>query len=214
MYIPAAYRIDDRALLLTHLRAARLGLLMTNGAGGEAPDISPVPWLISPDGNRLTAHVAKANPHAKIPAEGLAAAVVFLGAEAYVSPNWYPSKAETHKAVPTWNYQVIRVTGLLKPFTDRDRLLALVQELTRLHEADQPKPWSTDDAPAEYIDAMLKGIVGLDLEITAIEGKAKFTQNRSRADYDGVISGMAGKPDPRDQAAAAAMRAVHNPPAV
>lgn len=205
MYIPPAFRIDDQDQLLSALRTARLGLLITNGEDGAPPDFSPIPWHVAEDGTRLLAHVAKANPHAKIPADGIPASIAFMGPEAYVSPNWYPSKAETHKAVPTWNYSIIRVTGRLLPFTDKDRLLALLEELTARHEAGEERPWSTADAPEEFLNAHMKGIVGLELVIDQVEGKSKLSQNRPEPDFAGVTEALLNKADPRDRAVGAAM---------
>lgn len=212
MYIAPAYRITDRDYLLSAIAATGVGLLLVNGADGAPPDLSPVPWLLSADGTRLRAHLAKGNPMSRLPEEGVAASVVFMGPDAYVSPNYYPSKAETHKVVPTWNYSVIRVTGRLTAYSDRDRLLSIVEDLTARHEAGQPVPWSTADAPPDYIDSMLKAIVGIDLAIESIEGKYKMSQNRSRADYDGVITGMSARPAPQDQAVAALMATLPNQP--
>ncbi|MFD2261681.1 FMN-binding negative transcriptional regulator [Lacibacterium aquatile] len=208
MYIPPAFRVDDKEKLLSAIREARLGLLLTNGENGAPPDLTPVPWHVEADNSALTCHVAKANPHAKIPAEGIPASVVFMGPDAYISPNWYAAKALTHKVVPTWNYSIIRVTGRLMPFSDSERLLALLNSLTNRHEAGEPKPWSTADAPPDFLAAHMKGIVGLSLEIESIEGKAKLSQNRPAEDFDGVTAALSQKPDPRDQALARDMLAL------
>jgi transcriptional regulator len=138
--------------------------------------------------------------------DGAQALVIFAGAEAYVSPGFYPSKAEHGKVVPTWNYVAVHAYGTAEVFTDADRLRDLVSALTDRHEAGRNNPWKVADAPAEYIDAMLKAIVGFALPIERLEGKRKLSQNRSTADIAGVREGLAASPDVHDQALAHLMR--------
>ncbi len=127
---------------------------------------------------------------------------IFLAAEGYVSPSWYATKPATGKVVPTWNYQAVHATGRLEIVQEPDALLHIVTQLTQRHESQRPTPWAVTDAPADYIAAQLKGIVGLVLHITRLEGKAKLSQNKSAADQNGVIAGAAGE----TPALAAAMR--------
>ncbi|MNE80114.1 Protease synthase and sporulation protein PAI 2 [compost metagenome] len=128
--------------------------------------------------------------------------MVFPGAEAYVSPSFYPTKAEHGKVVPTWNYIAVHAYGRAEVFSDAQRLRDLVSALTDRHENGRAQPWKVDDAPAHYIDGMLKAIVGFALPIQRLEGKRKLSQNRSTADIAGVREGLAASPDPHDQALA------------
>jgi transcriptional regulator len=134
----------------------------------------------------LDAHVARANPVWKDVSDGDEVLVVFRAADAYVSPNWYPSKHEFHKQVPTWNYMVAHAHGRITIRDDERFVRGLVARLTRVHEASQAVPWKMTDSATEYIDSMLKAIVGVEIEITRIEGKAKLSQNKAAADVSGA----------------------------
>jgi transcriptional regulator len=120
--------------------------------------------------------------------------VVFGGPQAYVSPSWYPSKAATHKVVPTWNYTVVHAHGVLEAVEDAPWLEALVGRLTDHHEAPRPAPWAVDDAPADYVQQMLRAIVGIRIPLTRLVGKWKVSQNRSEADRLGVADGLGDDP--------------------
>jgi transcriptional regulator len=141
------------------------------------------------DGNVLRGHVARANPVWKS-GEG-AALAIFLGPHAYVSPNWYPSKAETGKAVPTWNYITVHARGTIRWIQDGEWLRANVTALSQAHEAGQPAPWQVSDAPASYVDGLLRAIVGFELTIEGLQGKYKLSQNRDAADRAGVRDAFA-----------------------
>jgi transcriptional regulator len=154
-----------------------------------------------PNGS-LYGHMARANPQWRDLEAGAEALVIFAGAEAYVSPGFYPSKAEHGKVVPTWNYVAVHAYGSAEVFSDAHRLRNLVSALTDRHETARTQPWKIDDAPAEYIDSMLKAIVGFALPIQRLEGKRKLSQNRSPADAAGVRNGLAASPDPQDRALA------------
>ncbi len=209
LYDPPAFREDRPEILHGLIRQARLALLVSNGPDG-VPDITHLPLVLVPEeGGQglLLGHVARANPHWRRLAGVGRAVAVFRGAEAYVSPNWYPSKAEHHRVVPTWNYEVVHAEGPVEIVEDPDRLLDIVTRLTEAQEAAQPQPWQVTDAPAGFVAGQLKGIVGLALRIERLTGKRKLSQNRSAADREGAIAGLSGSADPRDQAAAAAMRA-------
>lgn len=208
LYQPSAFRVDDPALLHAAMMAARLALLVSNGVDG-VPDITHLPLLLDPHAGPfgiLTGHVARANPHAAKLREAGRAIAVFQGVEAYVSPNWYASKAEHHRVVPTWNYEVIHAEGVVEIVEESDRLLAIVGQLTRHHERHQADPWSVADAPPRFLEGQLRGITGIVLRIERLTGKRKLSQNRSEADREGAIAGLAASDDPRDRAAAAAMR--------
>jgi transcriptional regulator len=156
----------------------------------------------------LIGHVARANPHWQALRAAGRAIAVFRGAEAYVSPNWYPAKAEHHRVVPTWNYEAVHAEGPIEIIEDSARLHAIVSRLTAEKEASQPRPWAVTDAPEAFVAGQLKGIVGLVLRIETLIGKRKMSQNRAPADRDGAAAGLAASTDPRDRATAAAIRRV------
>ncbi|VVP05905.1 Protease synthase and sporulation protein PAI 2 [Pseudomonas fluorescens] len=207
MYTPSNFAINDLHDLQQQILDTRLAVLVTHGEQGL--QASHLPLLLRPDqgpNGTLYGHFARANPQWKALQDGAQALVIFAGAEAYVSPGFYPSKAEHGKAVPTWNYVAVHAYGTAEIFTDADRLRDLVSALTDRHEAGRNNPWKVADAPAEYIDAMLKAIVGFALPIERLEGKRKLSQNRSPADIAGVREGLAASPDVHDQALAHLMR--------
>jgi len=136
----------------------------------------------------LVGHVARANPVWRTPQRSL---LVFQGAQAYISPNWYASKAQHGKVVPTWNYAVVHARGTPVALEQPDDVLAIVSRLTRTHEAAQAKPWQVSDAPPDYIAKMLEAIVGIEIPVEQLVGKWKVGQNRGRADRDGVAAGLA-----------------------
>jgi len=171
---------------------------------------SPATWplLLEPDEGEfgtLYGHFAKANPHWREQQDGCEALAVFSGPDAYISPSWYPTKAEHGKVVPTWNYIAVHARGPVRLIEDRKSLLQIVSRLSDQHEASRPQPWAVSDAPDDYLDAMLRAIVGFALPIRRLEGKWKLGQNRSPADQAGVRQGLAASLDPRDQALAARM---------
>lgn len=206
LYQPAAFREERPEVLHALIRAARLALLVSNGAEG-VPDITHLPLLLDaahgPQGT-LYGHVARANPHWQKLRDARAVAV-FRGAEAYVSPNWYPAKAEHHRVVPTWNYEAVHVTGTVAVIEAPEELLTIVSRLSDTHEAKQPLPWQVREAPQDFLYTQLRGIVGLALRIEGMVGKRKLSQNRAAADREGAIAGLAASEDPRDRATAEAM---------
>jgi transcriptional regulator len=149
----------------------------------------------SPPLGSLRAHVSRANPQHKNFSPDVQALAIFGGPHAYISPSWYASKKEDGKVVPTWNYAVVHAYGFLKLFDDPQRLHAHVGALTKLHEAGFAEPWKVEDAPAEYIERHLKGIVGLEMQIDRLEGKWKISQNRPETDRAGVVSGLTARGD-------------------
>ena len=191
MYVPPAFRDDDLASLHATMRAARLCSFVTATAQGLVA--TPLPALIDEaEGERgvLYGHVARANPQWRNPPAGEAMAI-FMGPDAYVTPSWYATKRATGKVVPTWNYVAVHAYGPVEFFEDADRLLGIVTRLTDLHEGPRAGPWAVTDAPADFIRAQLRGIVGLRMPIARIEGKRKMSQNRSAEDRAGVIAGLA-----------------------
>ena len=191
MYLPASFREDRPEELHALIRAHPLGTLVTQGAGEL--QASPLPFLL--DNTTLRAHMARANPHWKT-LDGHDGLVIFMGPDAYVTPDWYPSKAATHKVVPTWNYAAVHVRGTIRVVDEPGWLAQQIADLTAAHEACRPRPWAPSDAPADFIAAQMKAVVGLEIAITAIEGKWKMSQNREPADREGVIRGMGDPDDP------------------
>ena len=206
MYNPKAFAVEDLLQLQQMMVDCRLAVLITHGEHGL--QASHLPLLLDtqqgPNGS-LYGHMARANPQWRDLEAGAEALVIFAGADAYVSPSFYPSKAEHGKVVPTWNYQAVHAYGTAEVFNDPERLRNLVGALTDRHESGRALPWSIDDAPAEYIDSMLRAIVGFALPIQRLEGKRKLSQNRSPVDAAGVRNGLAASPDPQDQALACLM---------
>lgn len=186
MYVPEYFAADADALLARLVRTCA-GILVTLGEDG-APEATHTPIVWDAERQVATGHIARANPHWKQgPCKAL---IIVAGPEAYVSPNWYPSKAEHGKQVPTWNYEAVHLTGSLDWFDDADRLEALLRALTDQYESGRADPWSFDDAPADYVKAMLRGIVGFELRAERVEGKRKLAQHKPEADFDGVIAGL------------------------
>lgn len=206
MYVPPAFRQTDLPALHREIGNCRLATLVSHGENGL--QASHLPLLLRPEEGRygtLYGHLARANPHWQVLAEGGEALVMFNGADAYVSPSWYPAKAEHGKVVPTWNYIAVHAYGRAEVFNDAERLLGLLVGLTERHERPRPQPWAVDDAPGDYIDGMLRAVVGFALPIERLEGKWKLGQNRSEADRRGVHDGLASSTDPRDRALAQRM---------
>ncbi|GAA0286865.1 MULTISPECIES: FMN-binding negative transcriptional regulator [Pseudomonas] len=200
MYTPRAFALDDLPEIQQLIQHTRLAQLVSVGEHGL--QASHLPLLLNPDegaNGTLYGHMAKANPQWRDLQNGAEALVIFAGADAYVSPAFYPAKAEHGKVVPTWNYLAVHAYGKAEVFTDAERLLAVVSALTDRHEGGRPQPWAVSDAPADYIDGMLKAIVGFALPIERVIGKRKLSQNRSQADINGVRNGLAASDDVRDQ---------------
>lgn len=192
MYTPPAFREDDPAALREMIRQAPLATLVTATAEGLVATPLPL-FLDAGEGplGTLYGHVARANPQWTL-APTAAALAVFAGPDAYVTPTWYAAKREHGRVVPTWNYVAVHARGPVEFFEDEARLREVVTRLTDLHESSRAEPWAVGDAPEAFVRGQLRGIVGLRLPITRIEGKRKLSQNRSEADRDGVSAGLAG----------------------
>ena len=202
MYNPASFREPDLGRMHDLIRQHPLGLLISSGPSGLLA--SPVPFLLDAGAGEsgiLRAHVARANPHWKEFIEGGDCLVVFQGEQGYVTPDWYPSKAETHRAVPTWNYATVQVRGRVTVHDDAEWLRAQLDALTAGHEGKRAQPWSLGEAPEDFIASQMKAIVGLEIVITQIEGKWKMSQNRPLPDRAGVIAGLSDPDDPHAQPA-------------
>jgi len=205
MYNPPAFKESDTERLLAQVDSCGLALLITHGSEGLRANHVPLLLTRNGDQAQLQGHLAKANPQWRDLAAGAPALVVFSGPDAYVSPGFYPSKAQNPSVVPTWNYVSVQARGTAQTFDEPERLHALVAALTRRHEAQRPKPWSIGDAPAAYIQKMLQAIVGFSILIEHIEGKRKLSQNRSAVDEQGVRTALAQSARPSDNALADAM---------
>jgi transcriptional regulator len=195
--LPAVYEVrhfvEDR-LEVQHelIKAHPLGLLICNDADGRLV-ANQIPFMLFPELGEfgtLRAHIARGNPQWTELQTVHECLVVFQGEDAYVSPNWYPSKQQHGKVVPTWNYVTVHVWGKPVAIDDPVWVKAQVDQLTEKHEATQPKPWAVDDAPADFTSSMIKGIVGIEIAISDIKGKWKVSQNRPRGDILGVSSGL------------------------
>ncbi len=167
-----------------------LAMLVTLAEGVPTADHIPLEVIEENGRTLLRGHIARANPMHRLVAEGTEILAVFRSVEAYVTPNHYPSKAEHGKAVPTWNYEVVHARGRIHWRHDADSLRAIVTRLTDRHEASRAHPWAVTDAPPEYIDTMLKAIVGFTVEITSLVGKFKASQNRAPDDREGLRRGL------------------------
>jgi transcriptional regulator len=199
MYVPPAFREDDRHILHEVMRAARLSNLVTATPDGLIATPLPL-FLAETEGEQgvLYGHLARANPQCQAPPAGEALAI-FMGPDAYVTPSWYAAKAEHGKVVPTWNYTAVHAYGRIEFFDDEHRLLEVVTRVTALHETPRAAPWSVSDAPAPFIKAQLRGIIGLRMPISRLEGKRKMSQNRNAADRAGVAQGLAQSERAMDQ---------------
>ena len=191
MYLPAHFAITQPHELHRIVREYPLGILVTPTA--EGLDANHLPFEFDPTQGplgKLTGHVARANPVWQQCRNGADVMVIFRGAQGYISPNGYPTKHETHRLVPTWNYEAVHAHGRLTIRDDERFVRGVVARLTRHHEAQEPKPWKMGDSAPDYIDAMLRAIVGIEIAITRLEGKAKLSQNRELRDREGAIDSL------------------------
>lgn len=174
MYLPAHFKEEDPATLHALMAAHPLAALVTLGAEGLVANHLP----LLHEGNYLRGHLARANSQWQNFSEDMEALAIFQGPQAYISPNWYPTKQETGRAVPTWNYAVVHVRGKLRVYSEPEPLRDFLDRLTATHEAGEPAPWKPADAPKDYIDGMLRAIVGIEISISGMEGKWKVSQNQ------------------------------------
>lgn len=190
LYVPRPHVMADPEIP-EFVRAVGSAALVTVGEDG-LPDSTLLPVLWRED--LLLAHFARANPHWQRIRPGTPGLAVVTGAQAYISPSFYPSKAEHGRAVPTWNYTAVHLRGVVTVIDDVEWVRAMVTELTDRHEADRAHRWRVSDAPSDYLEGQLRAIVGVQMRITSVEGKAKLSQNRSDADQEGVIAGLGDDP--------------------
>jgi len=183
MYVPPHFDESRTEVLHDLIRQHPFGTLVTHGPDGL--DANHIPFDLLPGQGplgTLSAHVARANPVWQEVADGAEVLVIFRAGDAYISPNWYPSKHEFHQQVPTWNYMVAHAHGRITVRDDERYVRGVVARLTRTHEAGQPAPWKMGDSAPEFIDTLLKSIVGLEIEITRLVGKFKLSQNKEVRD--------------------------------
>lgn len=201
MYTPKFNRVDDEAEIRRFVTAGGSGTLITVGPDG-APDATLLPILW--DGDRVHAHMAAGNQHWRRIADGGPALVVVTGPDVYVSPSWYATKAEHGKVVPTWNYSAVHLSGPITVIRDETWLRHQIERLTDTHESTR-SGWQVGDAPDTYIDGLIRAIVGVEILVERVEGKAKLSQNRSEEDQSGVITGLRSESTSAGHAVADAM---------
>jgi transcriptional regulator len=190
MYLPKHFEQHDREQLIALMRERPLATLITITPDGTSADLIPLEYIADEgEHGTLRGHVARANPLWQ--RAGTIALAVFTGPEAYISPGWYASKQEHGKVVPTWNYTMVQARGELRAVEDAQWLHALVNRLTNHHESTQATPWHVSDAPDDYVQQMLRAIVGIEIALTSLIGKWKISQNRSAADREGTAQGLA-----------------------
>lgn len=185
MYVPQANRIEDETAVRAFVRAAGVGTLVTVGPDSR-PDATLLPLIWRED--RIVMHVARANDHWRRVTSGGSGLVVVQGPDAYVTPSWYPSKAEHAKVLPTWNYSAVQLRGPVTAHDDVEWVRAAVTDLTDEHEAGRDHPWAVTDAPERYVEGNLRAIVGVEMRVEHVEAKAKWSQNRKPADREGVAA--------------------------
>jgi transcriptional regulator len=210
MYRPEHFRVEDVSQMHALMRDRPFAAIISGGAAGL--HASHLPTVLKDDGpyGMIECHLARANSHWKDLSASNDALMIFQGPQGYITPNWYPSKAEHGKVVPTWNFSVVHAYGRPEVMDDKDWLHQHVTELTAQQERNEAKPWQPSDAPSVYIEAMLRGIIGLRFAITRLEGKWKMSQNRDMQDRDGVAKGL-GKRGTGDDLAMAEIVRCHVP---
>jgi len=187
VYVPEHFRESREQVLHAFIAQHPLATLVANTPQGLSANHIPLLWLPTGEGaGLLRGHIARANRLWRQIEAGSSVLAIFMGAQHYVSPTWYPSKRVDGKAVPTWNYAAVHMRGNIRFIEDAGWLRGLVETLTDLHEGDSAERWHMSDAPADYIDAMMRAVVGFEIDITGVEGKFKGSQNRSLADRASV----------------------------
>jgi transcriptional regulator len=221
VYLPSHFELTDWTQIGAFVDAAGAADLVTFDGTKPVATLLPVIWDRpaepgpgadgsngnGPDLGRVLCHLALANDQWRSAQPGAQALAIVHGPQAYISPSWYESTARHGRSVPTWNYDAVHLTGTLTVHRDAQWLREMVTRLTRRYEDSRPRPWSVSDAPPEYIDGQLRGIVGLELRVTSVEAKQKLSQNRSAADQTGAIAGLRGEPGPGPAAIADQMAA-------
>lgn len=215
MFVPKAFRLDDRQQIAAVIEANNFGLLVTAAAG--APEASHLPFLYDPAATAagpqgtLRAHLARANPQwrdfAKLAEEGFEALVIFQGPHSYISPTWYGGGPPT---VPTWNYVAVHAYGRPRMIDDAAELRDMLDRMVALHEAEEARPWSTAGLEEGYMQAMMRGVVAFEIPVTRLEAKAKLSQNRKPAQLAAATAVLEAATDPLARQTGAWMRAAVN----
>ncbi|MBO0833621.1 MAG: FMN-binding negative transcriptional regulator [Actinobacteria bacterium] len=231
MYLPRHFTVTDTDWIAAFVDAAATATLVTFDGTRPVATLLPVIWerpdasepdASQPDASepgasgpgaaagygRLLGHIAIANDQWQTAAPGAQALAIVTGPQAYISPSWYQSTAEHGRTVPTWNYEVVHLTGDIAFHRDPEWLRSVVTRLTRRHEAGRQHPWAVSDAPPDYVDSQLRAIVGVELTVTSVEAKQKLSQNRSLQDRAGVVAGLAAEPGAGSGAGSGAAAAI------
>jgi transcriptional regulator len=209
MYLPNIFREDNLEILHSLIRAHPLATLITAGPGGLLANLVPFTVVAGGDKGILRAHIAKANDQVDALSSGAETLVVFQGPEAYITPSWYVSKQEHGRVVPTWNYAVVQARGTPRTIDDPEWLRTQINDLTTTQEQKRSEPWNVSDAPEPFIVGQLKAIIGVEIPISAIEGKWKVSQNRSAADRNGVEKGLQAEGVSEEMAKLVSERGIH-----
>jgi transcriptional regulator len=190
MYVPDHFKENDVQVLQQYIRDYGFGVLVVADEEGIEANHLPFHLQANSDSGILQCHVARNNPVWQRIEKGAQVLVIFQGPDAYISPSWYPSKAETGRVVPTWNYLAVHAEGVVRIFQEPADLRAHLQNLTNLHEAERKPVWSVDDAPRDFTDNLMRGIVGIEIKIEKLTGKLKASQNQPERNRAGVKSGL------------------------
>lgn len=203
MYLPPYHRFDDRSAQFDLIERHPLGTWVCQGAGGLIAN--HLPFVLDRargDYGTLLCHVARGNPVWRALAPDAPSVVAFMGPQGYASPGWYPGKTEHGRVVPTWDYVAVHAHGVARVVQDHEALLALLNRLTDQHEAAQARPWRVADAPPDYIDGLLRGVVCIEIPIDRLEGRLKASQDEARADREGTVRGLRARGHAADHALA------------
>ena len=193
MYLPKHFLVEDQAVLAQLISEYPLSTIVANLDGRS--EINHLPLMLSADKTKLYGHVARMNPLVRVASSSnTSVTAIFNGPNAYVTPSWYPSKQESGKVVPTWNYAAVHAEGSIKLIEDAQWLRSHVSQMTNIHEPTYQSNWKLDDAPEEYVQMMLKAIIGIEIEISSLVGKFKLSQNRPAEDYDAVVEQLEKSP--------------------
>lgn len=191
MYVPHHFTENDTQKLQQHIRDYGFGLLIIADDGGI--EANHLPFHLSEEADSpsvLQCHVARKNPVWQRILGGARVLAVFQGPDGYISPSWYPTKAETGRVVPTWNYLAVHAEGTARIVEDATWLRQHLHQLTDQHESRMNEPWSVDDAPTEFTEQLAKAIVGIEIKIETLSGKLKASQNQSEQNKAGVKAGL------------------------
>jgi len=193
MYLPKYFSVDDPALLAQLIAEYPLATIV--GSLENQLEINHLPLMLSSDRTKLYGHIARVNPLVKVAgSSNTSVTAIFNGPQAYVTPAWYPSKKETGKVVPTWNYAVAHAQGNIKLIEDAQWLRSHVAQMTNIHEPTYQSNWKLDDAPEDYVQMMVKAIIGIEIEVKSLVGKFKLSQNRPAQDYAAVVETIEKSP--------------------